>query len=182
MRKIPTLFKRDPDNRSRLLREVTPGCEWVTEGLGVPTLKIDGTCCLIKEGVLWKRREVKKGKPIPFVFRQEAHDLISGKRFGWVPVTPEDTWHQEAWEMGGHFKPDGTYELVGPRVQGNPENYDRHVLLRHGEQELDQVPTGFDELAEWLRGRDMEGIVWHHEDGRKAKIKQKDFGFTRGEA
>jgi hypothetical protein len=28
-------------------------------------------------------------------------------------------------------------------------------------------------------GQDMEGIVFHHPDGRKAKIKKRDFGQKR---
>ncbi len=31
MKKIPTLFVRDPENMSRVTEEVTPGCEWWTE-------------------------------------------------------------------------------------------------------------------------------------------------------
>ena len=36
-----------------------------------------------------------------------------------------------------------------------------------------------DALREYLRCRDIEGIVWHHPDGRMVKIKGKDFGFRR---
>jgi hypothetical protein len=32
MRKIPTLFRRDPDDMRHLLPEVVPGCEWVLAG------------------------------------------------------------------------------------------------------------------------------------------------------
>jgi hypothetical protein len=30
-----------------------------------------------------------------------------------------------------------------------------------------------------LAGKDIEGIVWHHSDGRMAKIKLRDFGHKR---
>ena len=43
MQKIPTVFQRDPSNPKHVLPEVTPGCEWVLAGEGVPTRKYDGT-------------------------------------------------------------------------------------------------------------------------------------------
>jgi hypothetical protein len=64
MQKIPCLFQRDQSQgRDTLVRdEVTPGCEWVLEGEGIATRKWDGTCCLIRDGKLYKRYEVKRGK------------------------------------------------------------------------------------------------------------------------
>jgi len=34
-------------------------------------------------------------------------------------------------------------------------------------------------LKAWMTGRDVEGIVWHHPDGRMAKLKLRDFGIRR---
>ena len=34
-------------------------------------------------------------------------------------------------------------------------------------------------LAEWLTARRYEGIVWHHPDGRMAKLKRRDFPTER---
>jgi hypothetical protein len=34
-------------------------------------------------------------------------------------------------------------------------------------------------IAQYLREHDIKGIVWHHPDGRMAKIKGKDFGINR---
>jgi Family of unknown function (DUF5565) len=71
----------------------------------------------------------------------------------------------------------GTYELCGPKVNGNPEGYGTHRLIRHAEAErLDDAPRDFDGLAAWLHSRPYEGVVWHHDgDGRMAKIKKRDF-------
>jgi hypothetical protein len=74
---------------------------------------------------------------------------------------------------------DGTYELVGPKIQGNPENALRNVLVKHGECPLENVPRDFVGIKAYLPERDIEGIVWHHPDGRMAKIKAKDFGIRR---
>ena len=124
MKKIPTLFERNHDGDHLVRDEVTPGCEWVLAGEGVATRKRDGTCCLVKGGELFKRREVKKGKPEPKGFIAAGdRDKVTGKIQGWMPVTPEDKRHVEAWANEGPLRDlaDGTYELVGPKVNGNPD-------------------------------------------------------------
>jgi len=55
MKKIPTIFKRNPENMKEILPEQHPDCGWVFDGEGVPTRKYDGTCCRVKDGKLWKR-------------------------------------------------------------------------------------------------------------------------------
>lgn len=51
MKKIPTLFKREFDEKTHkiinILPEVTEGMEWVLKGEGTSTVKIDGSCCAI---------------------------------------------------------------------------------------------------------------------------------------
>ena len=92
---------------------------------------------------------------------------------------PSDRWHREAQAYFIPPVPDGTYELVGPKVQGNPEGFSRHMLIRHGDVELD-APREFNALKEYFTAnREFEGIVWHHPDGRMVKIKAKDFGLSR---
>lgn len=134
--------------------------------------------------MLYKRLDVKPGKVAPPDFEEEQHDTTTGKRFGWVPVGdgPEDRWHREAWEsdLPENMLP-GTYELVGPKVQGNPERIFPHTLIPHAyAEELHGVPRDFEGIKRWLSEHDVEGIVWHHEDGRMVKIKAKDFGIRRG--
>jgi len=60
-------------------------------------------------------------------------------------------------------------------VNGNPEGFEGHVLIPHGEHPLD-APRTFDGLREWLATAGVEGVVWHHADGRMVKIKARDFG------
>ena len=77
---------------------------------------------------------------------------------------------------------DGTYELVGPKVQGNVEHEEKHRLVPHTTAALafhEDVPRTFEGIQEWMRGKDIEGIVFHHPDGRMAKIKLRDFGIPR---
>ena len=131
MKKIPSLFKRDFAT-GLVYDEVVEGSEWVIAGEGRATRKWDGTCCRVKDGKLWKRYDVKKGRPIPDGFEPaQEPDNITGHWPGWVLVGdgPEDRWHREA--FNGMF-PDGTYELCGPKIQGNPERLPEHCLLLHG--------------------------------------------------
>lgn len=186
MKKIITLFKRNYETDRLVRDEVTPGAEWVLAGEGIATRKLDGTCCLMRDGKLYKRYEVKIGGKPPSGFEPANEiDEVTGKQQGWVPVGdgPEDRWHREALkELTDHSNPpkDGTYELCGPKIQGNPEGFGQHILWNHDSADrLLDAPRAFDELREYLRERDIEGIVWHHEDGRMVKVKKRDFGFKR---
>lgn len=184
MKKIISLFQRNYDGDRLVRNELVPGAEWVVAGDGVATRKLDGTCCLWSEGKLWKRYELKAGKPAPpwFMSSQEQ-DRITGNVPGWVPVGdgPEDRWHREALSLFGDALMEGcSYELCGPRINGNPERYPTHVLMRHGMELLEECPRSFEGLFEYLCCNDIEGVVWWHPDGRMVKIKGKDFGLRRG--
>ena len=196
MKKIPTLFVRNRESH-RVDPAVTPGCEWVLEGEGQPTRKVDGTAVLLRDGKAYKRRTIDAGKTAPAGFEEADHDAATGKRFGWIQIDPssgEDRIHVEAirrletnWRLE---KAEGeTYELVGPKVQGNPQNLEHHSLVLHdiSTLRLDDGATinagtsacdAFDQIASYLRRAVFEGIVWHHGDGRRAKIKRRDFGLT----
>lgn len=179
MKKIPTIFVRDMSKQPALVTaEWRPDCLWVRDGEGTATIKLDGTCCMVRDGKLYKRREVKPGQPEPADFERADFDEETGKTVGWVPVgtgDPDSRYHIEAF-LRSHDLPDGTYELMGPKVQGNKSQYGEHVLERHGTYVLDYVPRDFGSLRDWLQTQNIEGVVWHHPDGRAAKIKRRDFG------
>ena len=185
MKKIISLFKRDYESTRQVINEVVSGAEWVLAGEGVATEKIDGTCCMVKDGQLYKRYDAKKGKPPPdgWIAAQEP-DEITGHWPGWLLVGdgPEDKWHREGWiNLTNGFKDmpkDWTYELVGPKVQGNPYRHNQHFLIPHGLKTFTaNPPRNFDKLRLWFEDHSIEGIVWHHSDGRMVKIKRRDFGF-----
>lgn len=184
MKKIPTLFERDYGQKPHLVYdEVTPGCEWVLRGEGWATRKLDGTCCLIRNGKLYKRYELKPGKTPPDGFEAaQEPDPVTGEQPGWVPVEdgPEDKYHREAWARLAHAK-EGTYELVGPKINGNRDNFPDHILIAHSDEALKfaySPELHFESIRILLKSTLIEGIVWHHEDGRMTKIKRRDFGFS----
>lgn len=181
MRKIPTLFARDFRSQpAYVINEVTPGCEWVTEGHGIATRKYDGTCVMLDDdGRWWARREIKPGKSGPANYVTIEFDPETGKTVGWEPIEQSAfaRWHAEAVprEAGLPWNP-GTFELIGPKVNGNPEGVERHTLIRHSTaQELKDAPRDFDGLRDWLWAQPYEGVVWHHDDGRMVKLKRRDF-------
>lgn len=184
MKKIISLFQRNYDGDRLVRDEVVLGAEWVLAGEGVATRKFDGTCCRVLNARLYKRYDAKRGKqpPVGFEPAQEP-DSQTGHWPGWLPVggNPEDCWHREAWaEAASHGGvPNGTYELCGPKVQGNPERYAKHILVPHGAAPLYDAPRDFAGLRTYFEAHDIEGIVWHHPDGRMVKIKAKDFGLKR---
>lgn len=191
MKKISSLFARNYDGDRQVRDEVVPGSEWVQLGEGVATVKIDGTSCMMRGGKLYKRYDRKEDRPAPEGWEacEDVPNEHTGHWPGWVPVTgkPDDKWHVEGlvtafpdWEKIP--PPDGTYELVGPKVQGNLYGLTSHELRVHGGEKLPdpQPPRTFVELKTWFEANAIEGIVWHHSDGRMVKIKRRDFGLPWG--
>lgn len=180
MKKIPTLFQRD--RKTHFVTDVvTPGCEWVLAGEGVATRKWDGTCVLVRDQIIYKRREVKPGQPTPDGFALEARDDVTGKSFGWMLVHPEDLndrWIVEACQnTEPHpFHADGTYEAIGPKINGNPEGFEQHELRKHGDVVVrDWIGRSFDDIGRALSRLSWEGVVFYQGDGRMAKIKKRDY-------
>lgn len=184
-KKIPTALLRNPDDRAKVLLEVNPGCEWVFAGEGVPTRKWNGTCVMVDEyGNWWARREVKPGKGEPDGYIVVDYDEVTGKTQGWEPAE-QSSFKKFLDEALGHIPEavwtPGTYELVGPKIQGNTEQLDRHMLLKHenapiipdltGVRGIDHITRVIRDLGSHLY---WEGVVWHHPDGRMAKLKARD--------
>lgn len=202
MQKIPTLFQRDPEDRAHVLPEVNPECQWVIDGEGTATRKYDGTCVqLDANGRWWARREVKPGKAMPSNYMPVTTDPVTHKVMGWEPIEQsafvkfhaeaiadaEDADYPEGFSPG-RWEP-GTYELIGPKINGNPERYETHALIAHAKAEISLDDRDHDlrtyeairELVLGLGGQNgWEGLVYHHPDGRMAKIKRRDFKAEAG--
>jgi hypothetical protein len=203
MQKIISLFQRDYDRTRLVYDSVVSGAEWVVAGEGRATIKWDGTACRItiedNTPVLWKRYDAKNGKTPPngWEAAQEA-DSVTGHHPGWLRCSrenPADKWAFEALDnlteandpRGARAVMPGTYELIGPKIgnkgSGNPYELDRHFLIRHGSgwthtsALLVDVPRTFEGLRSYfIEHPELEGVVWHHDDGRMVKLKRRDYG------
>lgn len=183
MKKIPTLFEQTFENHkvTGITDKVTPGMEWVLEGEGVATIKYDGACCAIIDGIFHKRFDVKHGeKPPEGAFPCCDPDPITGHWPHWVRVDaakPEDKWFAAAEsESLGWILPDGTYEAVGRHFQGNPYGLTFDMLMKHGSHEV-KVDRSFEGIREYLRTHTVEGLVFWRDGEPMCKIKRTDFGF-----
>jgi hypothetical protein len=187
MKKLSTLFKKDPNDLGRVINKVNPENEWVFTDEGVKaTRKYDGTACAIIHGNLYKRYDVKKGRQVPelAIPCEESPDQITGHWPHWIPCKrdePADKFHWQAYDLVEGDLDDGTYELCGPKIQGNPEKFSSHVLVLHGDFDLHLTTNiyDFNAFKEYLKNVDIEGIVFHHPDGRMCKLRKSDYGIKR---
>lgn len=187
MKKIPTLFEREyTDHKVIGIKPVltSPDLQWVLDGEGTATEKIDGTCCAIINGRFYRRYDAKKGKKPPEnAIPCSKPDPVTGHWPHWVPVAegdPASRWHLVALKTAekNNAGPldDGTYEAIGPHFQGNPHHVDEDCLVRHGITVLD-APRTFEGLRDYLEYHEIEGIVFWKDGEPQCKIKRSDFGF-----
>jgi hypothetical protein len=183
MKKIPTLFKRIFDEKTHkiidITDEITPGCEEAFLN-GTATVKMDGSCCAMINGVFYKRYDCKKGKTPPEgAIPCCDPDPVTGHWPHWVKVDPEDPanrWFCVALNNSG-MTPDGTYEAIGPHFNGNPYQRAYDILVRHGETKIDNIHRDFESVKYYLENHLVEGIVFWLNGEPVCKIKRSDFGF-----
>lgn len=183
MKKIPTLFVRvfDEKRHRTITREVTKGLEWVLEGEGLATEKIDGSCSAIINDHFYKRYDAKWNRKAPEgAIPCCEPDPITGHWPHWVLVDENkscDKWYVAAYKNTENLLGEGTYEAIGPHFQGNPYHLDKDILVKHGMHILPDVPRDFDGIKEYLSTHNMEGIVFWKDDKPQCKIKRSDFHF-----
>lgn len=182
MKKIPTLFTRVFESHRiiGITDEFTPGCEDAFLH-GDATIKIDGACCAIIDGVFYKRYDAKKGKnpPVGAIPCCEA-DPVTGHHPHWVKVdfsNPDDKWFSRAFRNTPGQICDGTYEAIGKHFNGNPYGLCDDVLEPHGVKKVD-VERTFEAVKAYLGENNIEGLVfWLHSEP-VCKIKRTDFGLS----
>lgn len=177
MKKIKGIWERDRE--TGIIQADKPIAEnaWVLAGEGIATRKWDGTACMIRGGKLYKRYDAKRGKTPPIGFEPcQAPDEITGHYPGWMLVGdgPEDQWHREVLPVTEYA--DGTYELVGPKINSNNDGVDRH----DGDTVYEIKDLTFEGIKAFLAAHEIEGIVFHHPDGRMVKITRNMYGLPWG--
>jgi hypothetical protein len=184
MQSIPSLFTLDPQTRLAL-PTVTEACRWVPEGFGLATRKWKGWPAMIRDNQIYRHFRVYGPRianpPAGFV---PAGDPAYDVQDGWMPCGDGDgdRYYQEA--MHDYRKwchpPDDTYELVGPHIENNAEGFSRPTLVSHTRYRLYTCPVDYDDLKQFLRSFNYEGVVWYHREGRRmAKVRLGDFGVKR---
>lgn len=191
MQKIPSVFVRDWSDRTcPATKKVKEGCEWVLVGKGVATEKFDGEAHAIIDGIFYRRLRVKQGNEPPPGWIHWTEDSKQHSGHGWAPVkkeNPEHYWSLVAYEdradLECPYLIDSTYELVGPKVRGNPHRLMSHYIWEHGSIVHGGYPLdnrdgtrSYEGIRKFLKQHAIEGIVFHHLDDRMAKVKRKDFG------
>ena len=178
MKKIPTLFKRVYENHRvvSIKDEITQGCEDAFLH-GIATVKIDGACCAIIDGELYKRYDAKHGKTPPEgAIPCSDPDPVTGHWPHWVKVDPTsnaDKWFVRA--MRCNTK-DGTYEAIGRHFNGNPYGLAYDIGVMHGVSQV-EVERTFDGIRSYLEEHIVEGLVFWLDGEPVCKIKRSDFGF-----
>ena len=167
----------------------------------IPTFKRDGTAVFCDANGEWfTRRAVRPGKEAPEGFIPLETDPNTGTTFGWEPKdsSPMKKFLDRAINRfvdDNDIAPprDTTFELIGPKINGNPERVDAEELRIHGQEKATDFPTIQEILAsndpfEMLkpifadfRARYVEGIVFWiaDDDGNliepRFKVRCKDF-------
>lgn len=188
MKKIISLFQRNYETDRKVRNEITPGAEWVIAGDGVATRKWDGMAVMIDKGIVYRRYDAKAGRTPPdgFIPCEIAPDPNTGHWAGWILADGKEAdriFDCIAWAKANLFPNgellDGTYEAchpkIGTRHGANPENLSEPILVKHGSDIIENCPRDFEGIKEFLSIKTIEGIVWHHPDGRMVKIKKADF-------
>ena len=187
--KIKTLFVKDPTTKL-VIPQLNEDMEWVLEGQGLMTIKIDGINVKLKRNYA--------GKITPYkMLKGYANNT-------YVVVSEHDSMDKPIWEAfeALNSKEEGFYEAYGPGINGNPHNAERNLLIK-------TIPVGgalmvsinapglrvnrgpkvtVQELYDSLRAEldespQIEGLVFHLEQPsmnpiKFAKIKRRDFGFV----
>lgn len=188
VKKMPALFVIDRIKHVGTT-EINPKAAWVFNEPAKATAKKDGTSITVTgNGDVFARRSVKAGKKAPAGFILAEHDDFTGHSFGIEPVEQSGFAKMFKEALAHHDGPlePGTYELVGPKINGNPEKLDRHTLLRHGDEEMTEIPDlrkinpddAFEilkKIFEGFKDRGIEGVVWAGADNKRVKLRTKDF-------
>lgn len=183
MEKIPTLFERD--DHFRVVDRPRIECAWVFNGEGTPTEKLDGTNIRLTVRAGQLVRVEKRRNPSKI---QKQQGIVNGWYADADSYSAEDKWILAAardTDVAGW--PDGEHpcEALGPSIQGNPLGLATHLCVPFNLEApvYQDVPRRYGDLRDFLAtlesrfapGHLAEGIVFHHPDGRRAKIKRKDF-------
>jgi hypothetical protein len=186
IKKMPALFVINRETHEATTELNTPAA-WVFTEPSRPTYKKDGTSITVAEdGTIYARRSVKKGKTAPAGFILAEVDSYTGHSFGLEPINQSGFAKMFREAVSDQKLDPGTYELCGPKINGNPEGLKSHQLLPHGSELATDIPDmrtipreeAYETLKTLFAGykeRGIEGVVWWGNNGKRTKLRVKDF-------
>jgi hypothetical protein len=200
MKKIPTLLPKDPNDLGKVINGN------ITVEITHYSIKIDGTSCMLKDGKPYCRYDAKlfrkkHGKVIKTLTVEEIKETLpegaipcqepdekSGHYPHWIPVSETNPEQKHIWEGFSNltFIVDGTYECIGPKIQGNPHNEEKHIWVYHQAKELVyyigdeyQKDTPYETFKTLFENFPWEGLVIYNGNDPVAKIRRSDFGYEK---
>jgi hypothetical protein len=200
MPKLESPFVREMKNGAYVVTDkITPDYDWVFNDVTViATEKLHGTnvSIVVEQGTVMS--VYNRTERIAFINKGKRH-IIEG-----ILEAYERGYIDELGD-GQHFG-----ELIGPKVNGNPYQLTKHVWVPFKTYCAEHLaykywgkyPKTFESISEWFKdlqplycwkihGKEkadkdkkfafVEGIVFHHPDGRMAKLRVDMFDWFTGE-
>lgn len=200
--KLESVFVREKteDGLFLVTDEIKPGYEWVFEDESVRAVeKIDGENIAVTfsdDGAVSNIFTREGNIAEPFTDKRMAYivkGVVESHRRGWIDKLSEKQIHYG--------------ELIGPTVQDNPYNVDTHLWIpfeyaynNFHYESWGEYPQEFDDISYWfedgllplvhsqLHNKSInendayvEGVVFTHPDGRKAKLRRDMFSWYGGD-
>lgn len=208
MKKIPTFFTKDKHGRYCIAEINHTKLGWIDDlSKLIPLRKYDGTPVYGNAKGEWFYRRAYKMGTTPPGFIECDLDYHSKKSWGWLPVD-DDYPFKKYFDEALVLKPfdldiapgsreevyeEGSYELIGPKINGNPEEMSEHRLMPHRRapqiSNIAEIDTEVEdevlyEIYKKVIGfMPIEGVVFwingneHMESRPVAKLRKKDFNY-----
>ena len=188
MEKIKTIFDRNWETNRKVNPTLVVDFDFEN---AIATEKLDGTNIRItvRKGTIVRVEKRRNPSKV-----QKQKGIVDPWYVDADAFSTEDKWIFDAVKNTDFSTvPDGEWsaEAIGKNIQGNPLNLENNRVFIFSLPEwrekiiLTNVPLTFEGLKTWLPKQKsvlngqtgIEGIVWHHPNGTKVKIKTKDFSF-----
>ena len=179
---MKTLFEQD--DRYKVINKLRPENDFINDGCFDVHVKRDGTSCLIKDNSIYRRYDANesKGRSIPEgSISCQDEPAPNGSFPVWIKVVkgdPEDKHYNEAISAKDNWE-DGTYELCGPKINGNRDKFENLILVKHDSEKLLNINLEFDAIKAYFEDNYIEGfVITDKKTGLKTKIRRIDYGLS----
>ena len=182
--------RKEIDGEYIVTPEIAEGYEWVFNDESViATEKLHGTnvSIVIQDGIITSA--FNRTERIPFINKAKKHiseGILNSYERGYMDLLPD----------GQHFG-----ELIGEKVNGNPYKIQGHLWIpfntyckKHlAYTSWGKYPKTYESISTWFKtlmplfamkkgdkNGFVEGVVFHHPDGRMAKLRVDMFSWYKG--